>query len=1202
MKKITSLLALLLVSCIGAFAQTVAVLNTEINLITDASQISSPFTTTDQQCSDIEEVYTYLLDGNTSTYWHSRWEGGNVEAGTHYLQVEVSDLPEEWGFTFTRRPVANDHITMWSVYGVPSDNPEASKDECTLIAEFETPFTSNNETLSSPILQSQGFTIVRFYGEEMHPNTRGYWHISELSINPIMQQSAIEVAIAEAAAVYAQYVDYAGSFTAGTNPGDFGVAEVEAFETALTNAEILDGPEAANLTLEQIQKLAEDIKNTYEAVRNSRIPFATEIAEGYYYIYNALDFVTTETTDDTEDPETGETIPGETIETHHKKSIYTDGNNGKWADLVAEDANFLWKVVAAGDKKYHLINCQNETQFTAIKQSTAITLSSESDSLVVFDASGVEGTYNIRLASQAERGYLYIHCGGHGGGAGVSGNLVGWCNTVEDGVAHASEWKLEAVDEATALAIIEACSPAKKLKEMTEKAKEILAAAPAQITIAKDVMTEIDSQNPLVTDPAQFYSPMTTTDTQCDDIEEVYSYLLDNKATYWHSRWEDGNRPNGADYIEISDINAENIAFKMIRRPVQNDHITQASVYGFDEARSEAAKEEGELLAEFALPFTSNTEILTSPVIETKGHTVLRIYAEATTNNRGYWHMSEFQMWPATTSQVYATSQAEKRAAEIAALEAAIETWKALPLEQVTEPAQIENEYNALVAAYEAWTKVYVNPAELRNAIANAPTTEGVKIGKNPGEWSNTDALNAVNTLIANAKAYDEACVYTPEQTAELLKQFADADSILYASANPVKTGKWYRLRFGTEEEYDAAQWDKTPVQEVINETADVEVSHALYGKVIATAKHQNETISFTNEDGEDRTVTQYNVVELENDDPTLDAPVAFIDTEELSNADYALWQFIAIGDSAYVLQNKATGLYLRAAGATGATRISAQPTLFNTRAIGYGKSLVKAKAIDGADNNYLHAERSTNNLVTWNASTVESNSAIYIEEIADVTEQPSNECTMSVWPGALEIMCFPTSLQVKNGGTFYTASIEATETSATVTLSPIEGTIEAGRAVIFVADGEYTKVVTDTESENYNADQYELATLVHGTEFVNKVLTYEALQGTYTATTVAKGNLVANGTDELVVAKNASNSVYANGGYMKAELDRAATVELVISENAVDAIENAIANVNKTGLIYTVDGKLVGNGNLNSLKGMAKGVYVINGVKVLVK
>ena len=41
---------------------------------------------------------------------------------------------------------------------------------------------------------------------------------------------------------------------------------------------------------------------------------------------------------------------------------------------------------------------------------------------------------------------------------------------------------------------------------------------------------------------------------------------------------------------------------------------------------------------------------------------------------------------------------------------------------------------------------------------------------------------------------------------------------------------------------------------------------------------------------------------------------------------------------------------------------------------------------------------------------------------------------------------------------------------------------------------------------------------------------------------------------------------------------------------------------MNKNGKIYTADGTYVGKGNINTVQGLKKGLYIVNGVKVLVK
>lgn len=98
MKKITSVftLALLLAGAVPAtsFADVkprFTIVNdphvgvdTDRPLISNASQITSPFTQSGE--GSIEG----MLDNDPSSYWHSTWSGGNVPAGTHYFQIQLT--------------------------------------------------------------------------------------------------------------------------------------------------------------------------------------------------------------------------------------------------------------------------------------------------------------------------------------------------------------------------------------------------------------------------------------------------------------------------------------------------------------------------------------------------------------------------------------------------------------------------------------------------------------------------------------------------------------------------------------------------------------------------------------------------------------------------------------------------------------------------------------------------------------------------------------------------------------------------------------------------------------------------------------------------------------------------------------------------------------------------------------------------------
>ena len=136
-------------------------------------------------------------------------------------------------------------------------------------------------------------------------------------------------------------------------------------------------------------------------------------------------------------------------------------------------------------------------------------------------------------------------------------------------------------------------------------------------------------------------------------------------------------------------------------------------------------------------------------------------------------------------------------------------------------------------------------------------------------------------------------------------------------------------------------------------------------------------------------------------------------------------------------------------------------------------------------------------------------------------------------------------------------------------------------------------------------------------------IMVPRAVRNTYTSTgpccstsvsvptTVPAGNILFTNNTTTCVENQEGQSL----SYGKAYLDINAcpvineddeyTLSILISESAADAdgIQEALANISKTGNIYTTDGKLVRtNATLNDMKRLGQGTYILNGVKVFVK
>ena len=155
-----------------------------VKLITEAEQFSSPFSQNDlgkRDGGDLSEGV--LIDGNTSTFWHSVWSEGSVEMGEHYLQIELAEeVGGEIEFDFSRRNTSGNQIIKWGIYG--SDSPSGQKYDYEWIADLDTPYGEPAESLVTHFTIEDGktYSYLRFYAEDIKGSSNGYFHISEFQL------------------------------------------------------------------------------------------------------------------------------------------------------------------------------------------------------------------------------------------------------------------------------------------------------------------------------------------------------------------------------------------------------------------------------------------------------------------------------------------------------------------------------------------------------------------------------------------------------------------------------------------------------------------------------------------------------------------------------------------------------------------------------------------------------------------------------------------------------------------------------------------------------------------------------------------------------------------------------------------------------------------------------------------------------------
>ena len=1198
---------LALFCAVASWAQgTVKVLDTDAeNLITSPDQVTSP-------CSEASEgSIGGMLDKNPDTFWHSAYNGDASKwaAGTHYFQVQIADLPDELGFEFTRRNNGGNQITKWGVYGAPSAN--AAKEECKLLAEVETPFGSQTETLTSQVFERQGFDILRFYNLQ---TTSGsvFFHLAEFRLLPSKEVGEIELALKALQAVYDTYTAKAlAPENLGEKPGQYSETAYAVFEGKIGDAgDILDAGTGCDLSKEEIEAAGEAIKDAWAAVEASRVPWQQEIKPGYYVIKSALDFYKTVTIPAGIDEATGEEVPAITKKVYFEKAIYADKNVAKWKTFE-EKAAFLFKIEATDiDRAYVVKNALTGMTWNTIGGFT----DQETDAKLMFDwsmeniemfADSTEHkvipiVYNIRFSTSSEnKGNTgtFIHADGHNFGKNDAGNIVSWsCSRNPENTPCATDWYLEDIDEATANAWIEAASPAKKIMAMIDSINVIKEAFPAQKTIAVDKVTKLYEDEPLITSVDQLSSPMTETE------EGTIEGLIDgNPSTYWHATWSAGaNTTPGTNYLSVSDINADMIALKITRRSgVQNDHVAVFSVYGYDNVNEGMTKEEGTLLATLRIPYQAAGETRISDVFSTQDKSVLRFYNEESapiSANRGYWHAAEFQLYKAEQSQGATTTQAVARASELSAVESAIEAWNEGNFTEESSINDVQSAYNNVVDAYAAWTAVFTNPAPLRDAVAEATEfSKGIVEGKNPGQWPAGAGAGVITAVTDAAEAYNNTGAYTPAGVEEQIAAIAEAKASVQGKAIQVVPGKWYAIRFASEKEYEANPgWDKT--------AAESETQGNLYNNYVAPAGNIEAVV-------EDSVVTEEAEHPIiENEDVRKGTALRF--TEATPSVDNIAFRFVQLGDN-LALQH-ASGWFVGTDG-----NLTNLPALFSTEAIGYGKSLIKVRNLAGEDVNaggtpsYLHAQVAAHKLVAWAADAIDSRSALYIEEV-DGNVQVGTELVEEVRTGTTHFLTFPLDLayDVNSNVQLYDfKGYEKTATGVKVAFDKIDKA-QAGKACLLVVDGDLSETPTaaDTVEVNFTLDATNFAAQPDSTQALVGTYTYQWVEEEKMPSTITIYQNVmqmANGLDATECARD----IWAFEGaidLLKAQAIENIDGDLVIElegEFDTDAIQDVIANaVNANGKIYTLDGRCVGKGNLGTVRNLGRGIYIVNGVKIAVK
>mgnify|MGYP004443989049 CR=1 FL=1 len=338
----------------------------------------------------------------------------NRNTATEYKEVTVgSFFKSNNSFYFTEAINASGggqaissgerHLTYWDGHPEATDNhwKFASVDANNILNVTITGTTeATYVTYNSDIALNGGF----FVSDSPITSTESFTasHVSGMKATMSIADGTLTVAYTEEEDVAALKADLQTFINVMPEYTAAGVG----YYTEATIADVITAKTAAQAVIANDNATADDVKNAKAAIQTAQAALVIELpTDGkYYYIQSAL------------------------AAFNPKKGMYQDASVNKWNTLNKADFNFVWQWNAKGDDGWAVKNIGGDNYLNTVSDLSA-TEPSGNITLLWLEL----GQFNIKATGGAK-----MHCESHGGGSGVSGNIVGW----DAGANTASAWSI----------------------------------------------------------------------------------------------------------------------------------------------------------------------------------------------------------------------------------------------------------------------------------------------------------------------------------------------------------------------------------------------------------------------------------------------------------------------------------------------------------------------------------------------------------------------------------------------------------------------------------------------------------------------------------------------------------------------------------------------------------------------------------------
>ncbi len=927
------------------------------------------------------------------------------------------------------------------------------------------------------------------------------------------------------------------TFPIGDKPGYYPQDKVTAYETALLKAQdaidMVDGEEAYLACFKELKPI-------YEDLLASMIP----ITDGYYYITSSYE---------------------KFQEERGISPMLMGSKDGYiyWNDPQLDDPNYIFYVEKLESGNYNIKNFGLGKYIDKTYAKTQYVELRDEPSVEQIIASRGDGSFRIGNTAMNARPY-YPDANGYGkslnGHLGQNSSNETWCG-----------WNFEKVPQD----IITKLEAEVKQLALTQQLDNLV--DPAITTYNSCFSYDLDKENPLLTrfsdDPAESQVTVNHKKNKEDEDNSIAYLNDDDYNTYLHAG---GYNPTVAGatiidgpfclYADLGDKPVQKFVFKMSKRADQygqDERPTKLTIYARNNETDVWTKiQKVELTGESTIFDAYSSGIDMGQPYRYVRFDIDDTYGTTVNYGKIYYSISEFQMYPAVLNEEYSQysySPGLKDACD------ALLTQMNHAREAVANNNATQEDYDKLNAAIEAVKPLIADTATIFGVVQNSNKyVESFGVGEDFGQVTD-EQLAAYESAVAAANDYDRK---KPVKS-DLDKRIESINAALAkfkSQQKTIKAGQWYYI----------ANCDQTRTGKEDN-IYDTKV----FGNVIYSQTANTEDEKLESE-----------VDEIWHGFYDRDTDVQ----DELANP-ATMWRAVALGDTAYAFQNRATGSYLgKFYSQSVGGGLSKKPVPYYIEFTGVGEFNIICADTINVNKLPLHAS-GEGRLKVW-AGGYNSASSWTFKEVEETgtVEYPfeSNYISIVTLPFA------QSNLNVLNDGfKFYTIKNMPNET--TLELTEIkEGTaIAAGQPFIAVS-GDYKAY--DPESED------EVKLIVEApNEFTTTAQTANGLVGVLYGDSLHKAGY---GMFEDVTLTASTNETFIDGmtGYINPLLiaDAGGQADLTIEATApitsIRQLNTELAN--GTVNVYGIDGKLIKKNVKSSqaAKNLKKGVYIVGKKKIQIK